>query len=127
MGGRPLNGQVVGISPAADGYYLAGSDGGIFSFGNAPFTGSFVGVSASPVIDVDGFDGSCVGTTEPIWDSVVVTLDGTLYMGPMPSVRCDWTQLSVRGARGPECVPGREPVAESALPAPAGATPPSDS
>jgi len=41
-----LNESVVGIAAAANGggYWLAASDGGIFSYGNAPFYGSVPGV-----------------------------------------------------------------------------------
>jgi hypothetical protein len=42
MGGTPLNRPVVGmaITPDGGGYWLVASDGGIFSFGDAGFTGS---------------------------------------------------------------------------------------
>jgi hypothetical protein len=46
MYGTPLNAAVVGITATHDGggYWLQGSDGGIFSFGDAPFFGSMGGV-----------------------------------------------------------------------------------
>ncbi len=46
MYGRSLNSAVVGITATHDGggYWLQGSDGGIFSFGDAPFLGSLGGV-----------------------------------------------------------------------------------
>jgi hypothetical protein len=42
MGGKPLNAPVVGIASTNDGggYWLVASDGGIFTFGDAPFLGS---------------------------------------------------------------------------------------
>jgi hypothetical protein len=42
MSGQPLNQPMVGMSPTADagGYWLVAADGGIFSFGGAPFHGS---------------------------------------------------------------------------------------
>ena len=46
MYGRALNGPVVGIASTPDGagYWLQGSDGGIFTFGDAPFLGSMGGL-----------------------------------------------------------------------------------
>jgi hypothetical protein len=45
MGGTQINGLVVGIAATPDGkgYWLAASDGGVFSFGDAPFEGSMGG------------------------------------------------------------------------------------
>ena len=42
MQGTVPNGQIVGISPTADakGYYFVGSDGGVFTFGDAVYYGS---------------------------------------------------------------------------------------
>jgi hypothetical protein len=44
MGGRPLNRPIVGIAadPTGSGYWLVASDGGVFTFGDAPFSGSAV-------------------------------------------------------------------------------------
>jgi hypothetical protein len=40
MGGRPLNQPVVGMAATGvGGYWLVASDGGIFSFGDALFSG----------------------------------------------------------------------------------------
>jgi hypothetical protein len=41
-GALHLNAPIVGMAPTADGrgYWLVGSDGGIFAFGDAPFQGS---------------------------------------------------------------------------------------
>ena len=55
MGGRPLAGGVVGMSPTPDGggYWLVGSDGGIFNFGDAAFSGAAVGQSdGTPVVGI---------------------------------------------------------------------------
>lgn len=53
MGGQRLNAPVVGTAAQTDlGYYLVGEDGGVFTFGDAVFTGSAVGVVTSPVIVV---------------------------------------------------------------------------
>jgi hypothetical protein len=42
MGGKKLNGPVVGMAatPSGDGYWFVGGDGGLFSFGLAGFYGS---------------------------------------------------------------------------------------
>jgi hypothetical protein len=96
MAGRALNGGVVGISStssltssagtiAGSGYFLAGSDGGIFAFGNAPFSESFVGVGPAPVIEVITISGDCDPFGPPLWEPDVVTSDGTVY-GPTEGV-----------------------------------------
>src|SRR6266851_2177074 len=40
-----LAGEIVGVAPTADGngYWLAGADGGVFSYGDAKFFGSMAG------------------------------------------------------------------------------------
>jgi ribosomal protein L24E len=45
MGAQALNRPVVGIAatPSGRGYWMVASDGGIFSFGDAPFLGSMGG------------------------------------------------------------------------------------
>ena len=42
MGGKHLNGQMVGMvrTPTGNGYWLVAADGGVFSFGDAQFLGS---------------------------------------------------------------------------------------
>jgi hypothetical protein len=46
MYGTPLNSPVIGVTATPDGggYWLQGKDGGIFSFGDAPFLGSMGGL-----------------------------------------------------------------------------------
>ena len=46
---------VIGIVPTADGqeYWVIGSDGGIFAFGDAPFVGSLLGLDIH-VADIVG-------------------------------------------------------------------------
>jgi len=44
MGGKTINGHVVGIASTKTGYWMAGTDGGVYSFGNA-FYGSMGGKS----------------------------------------------------------------------------------
>ena len=48
-----MNRPIVGMAatPSGHGYWLVASDGGIFSFGDAPFAGSTASVQlASPVV-----------------------------------------------------------------------------
>jgi hypothetical protein len=55
LAGRPLNAPIVGIKKTSDGggYWLAGADGGVFAFGDAPFLGSVGGRSLNaPVVDI---------------------------------------------------------------------------
>jgi hypothetical protein len=42
----------MAVTPDGKGYWLASADGSIFTFGDATFEGSFVGLSKSPVIAV---------------------------------------------------------------------------
>jgi hypothetical protein len=48
--------NVVSIVPTADGggYWLIGSDGGVFAFGDAGFIGSLPGLKVTPVAPVIG-------------------------------------------------------------------------
>jgi hypothetical protein len=45
MGGSHLNSPITAIAanPSGTGYWLVGADGGVFSFGDAPFQGSMGG------------------------------------------------------------------------------------
>ena len=55
LGTTKLNKPIVGMSSTADGrgYTLVGSDGGVFSFGDAPFYGSLgKHPPASPIVDL---------------------------------------------------------------------------
>jgi hypothetical protein len=47
MGGKPLNQPITGITntPTGKGYRMIARDGGIFSFGDAPFYGSLPGLN----------------------------------------------------------------------------------
>ena len=47
MGGRPLNQPVDGIVATSGGYFEVASDGGVFAFGNATFSGSLPGLHVS--------------------------------------------------------------------------------
>ncbi len=42
----------VAVAPSGNGYWLVGSDGGVFAFGTAVFQGSATGVSSSPVVGI---------------------------------------------------------------------------
>jgi hypothetical protein len=77
MANRPLAAPIVGLAatPTGRGYWLAAADGGIFTFGDARFSGSAVGTTAGQwVVDVvasprDGYwvatDWGGVGTATP--------------------------------------------------------------
>jgi len=57
MGGQHLNAPIMGIASTPDGggYWLVGSDGGIFSYGKAAFLGSMPGqgiVGQPPVVGI---------------------------------------------------------------------------
>jgi hypothetical protein len=51
-GALALNGPIVGTTAARDGqgYWLVGSDGGIFAFGDASFYGSAQTATGKPVV-----------------------------------------------------------------------------
>ena len=58
MGATPPNAPMVGIATTPDGkgYWLAGEDGGVFSFGSAPFEGSMGGKHMNaPVVGIATF------------------------------------------------------------------------
>src|SRR5207302_1542712 len=55
MGGTPLARPVAGMAatPKGNGYWLVGSDGGVFTFGDAPYLGSTGGIAlAQPVVGI---------------------------------------------------------------------------
>jgi hypothetical protein len=55
--GTSLNAPVVGMSTTIDGngYWLQGADGGIFTFGDAPFLGSMGGLHLNaPMVGIAG-------------------------------------------------------------------------
>jgi len=61
MGGKPLDAPVVGLAADAGGggYWLTADDGGVFSFGDAPFEGSAAGSPlVQPVIGIAGDPGA---------------------------------------------------------------------
>jgi hypothetical protein len=54
MGGRPLAAPVTAMAATPDGrgYLMVGADGGVFTFGDAPFFGSLGGLGQGPVVAV---------------------------------------------------------------------------
>jgi hypothetical protein len=55
MGGQAINDPIVGMAATADGsgYWEVASDGGIFTFGDAPFVGSTGGIVLNrPIVAV---------------------------------------------------------------------------
>jgi hypothetical protein len=64
MGGTHLNAPVTTIAATPDGkgYRLAAADGGVFSFGTAPFEGSMAGTAlAGPIVGIATFRASAPG------------------------------------------------------------------
>ncbi len=84
MGGQRMNAPVVGIAstssaatqfppyPAVFGYVLVGADGGVFTFGDAPFYGSAVGSGVGAAIGI-----SVYSYTTPDYSLVIVPLVAT--------------------------------------------------
>jgi len=57
MGGQHLNQPMVGMAPtpSGKGYWTVASDGGVFSFGDAPFHGSTGSIHlVSPIVGMAG-------------------------------------------------------------------------
>jgi ligand-binding sensor domain-containing protein len=55
LGGVPLGAPIKAIAATTDGggYWLVGTDGGVFRFGDAPFEGSGVGAGlTAPVVGI---------------------------------------------------------------------------
>jgi hypothetical protein len=52
MGGIKLDKPIAGMQHNGDGqgYWLVGADGGVFTFGGAPFLGAAIGEPGSPVV-----------------------------------------------------------------------------
>jgi hypothetical protein len=96
---RPAH-PVVGISttPAGDGYWLAATDGGVFSFGGATFAGSL----GDRRLDepVTGIDTAGVGAYWLVTrDGAVYSFGGARYAGGATSV-CKDAVLGVAAHRG---------------------------
>ncbi len=51
-GALVVNAPIVGIASTADGggYWMVGRDGGVFTFGDAPFSGSVGGAASAPIV-----------------------------------------------------------------------------
>jgi hypothetical protein len=71
-----LNKPIVGMAATPDGggYWLVASDGGVFTFGNAPFYGSVPGQGIASPVPVDGMAATPDGGG--YW---VIGTDGSLY------------------------------------------------
>jgi hypothetical protein len=102
MGAQSLAAPVIGIvaTPSfvprpygfpdrpTEGYFLAGADGGIFAFGNAPFSGSSVGASTAPVIGVGAINTTGIYGDPPNWTPVVAARDGTQFAQGLGTTTC---------------------------------------
>jgi hypothetical protein len=59
MGGQHLNAPIVGMAATPDGggYWLVAADGGVFSFGDAAFSGAAAGsTTGAPIVGVNRTD-----------------------------------------------------------------------
>jgi hypothetical protein len=60
MGGKSLNGPIVGVAATSDGngYWLVGDDGGVFSFGDAQFAGAAArSTTGDPIVGITPTEG----------------------------------------------------------------------
>ncbi len=95
---RKLNAPIVGMVPSADGggYFMVGSDGGVFTFGDANFEGSCPGI------------GGCAGAAVTVMPDAtgngywVVTATGDVYT---------FGDANYYGGPGPQAVPVTSAVA----------------
>jgi len=75
-GGKPLHRPIIGAAAVAGGYYLLGSDGGVFTFGTAPFYGTAPGppLAGTTIVLDPGHDGGNGADpayiNQPIWNGV---------------------------------------------------------
>ncbi len=89
MAGHRLNAPVVGaaFTPVHDGYWLVAADGGIFSFGSAPFLGSMGGRRLNqPIVGMTATaDGR--GYWEVAADGGIFTFGDAPFLGSMGGTR----------------------------------------
>ncbi|MHB8190004.1 MAG: G1 family glutamic endopeptidase, partial [Ferrimicrobium sp.] len=103
-GAHPLNAPIVGMAadPSAGGYWIVGSDGGVFNFGAAPFLGSEGGKQISgPVVGISSVDTMTGTASPPLAQASVTPLTITTSSLPNATVLASYSaQLSAAGGNG---------------------------
>ena len=82
-----MNAPIVGIeaTPDGKGYWLVGADGGVFTFGDAQFSGSLAGTRLNaPIVGIEDVP-STFGSSIP--EPATLTLLGVAAVGLMGHVR----------------------------------------
>jgi plastocyanin len=96
LGGKHLNAPIVGIANTADGqgYFMAASDGGVFTFGNAAFQGSLGALKLnSPItgisvaLDAPGNNGANPAYRLTAADGGVFDFGGAPFLGSAAGTR----------------------------------------
>jgi hypothetical protein len=88
-GGMNLNHGLVDITtnPSGDGYWTVSADGGVFTFGNAPFHGSAGGMHLNaPVVAMAAARGGA-GYWLTAWDGGVFTFGNAAFRGSLGGTR----------------------------------------
>ncbi|MGA8371986.1 MAG: hypothetical protein WB765_17780, partial [Acidimicrobiales bacterium] len=87
-GGTPLSSPVVGMAttPGEAGYWMVGSDGSVYNFGNAGFFGSMAGTPlVAPMVgmaEADSGNTDATSTNTPDWACIRLWESGDRYNDP---------------------------------------------
>jgi hypothetical protein len=94
------------VAPSSDaqGYWLAGGDGGIFTFGDAQFYGSLGGSTVKVATAAYLFDDGVTPGQIAAWDKVniceesgVWNVDGPIYSGGLGFSHANWARFNTFG------------------------------